>query len=114
MTLTPADRQKLRDAFRQRIGNLSLPSDATIDTLCVNLVLAVPVLLEALDRADCGAREDARCERARTEKIYCTRCYSAQAQEEAESKRDAALADLREAEEEINALETQLEADPCP
>ena len=52
MILTPADRQRIRDAFRARIGNTALPSNITIDDVCTNLILAVPALLDALDAAD--------------------------------------------------------------
>ncbi len=93
MTLTPADRQRIREAFQTKIGTTSLPAHVTIDTLCANLVLAIPALLDALDSVD--ARQ-----------LHIIQKFEINT----EDCEDAVVAIRRH----IATLTAQLEADPCP
>lgn len=96
MTLTPADRQRIREAFQARVGNTALPSGATIDDLCRNLVLAIPALLDALD-----GMEDHKADIQRDRNEIASREDGYRRQIDAQAKI-------------IATLTAQLEADPCP
>ena len=93
MILAPADRQRIADAYRERVGNLSLPSSATVDDVCTNLVLAIPALLETLSNYDARLRYIIDTHRIDTEDCE-----------------DAIVAIRRH----IAALEARLTEDPCP
>ena len=107
MILSTADRQRIADAFRERIGPLALPADVTVDALCTNLVLAIPALLET-----CNALER-ECERlaAHAEGLELERQNVRAA---AALRGDRLQSELDNANARIAALEAQLKEDPCP
>ena len=86
----------------------TLPSGATIDDLCRNLVLAIPALLDALDAH--YVKDGDACQ-------YCDDIEDAE-QSEALASAQAACrqqqAELVTLRDRVAQLTAQLEADPCP
>ena len=129
MILTADDRQRIADAFRERIGPLALRTDITVDEVCTNLVLAIPALLEtcnALER-ECERlathAEGLELERGNFETAASLRVTSAAANNDkrlrsiveqfsidCEDCEDAIVAIRRH----IAKLAEQLKEDPCP
>ncbi len=107
MILSSSDRQRIADAFRERIGPLALRTDITVDEVCTNLVLAIPALLET-----CNALER-ECERlaAHAEGLELERQNVRAA---AALRGDRLQSELDKANARIAALEAQLKEDPCP
>lgn len=118
MILTADDRQRIADAFRERIGPLVLRTDITVDEVCTNLVLAIPALLETCDslesRLMIADNEADRLEKLASGMAQERINYRTEAQLAVDSEMRKLRTLLDKAHARIATLTAQLEADPCP